>query len=240
VVKIRLPFRREKIVLRYRWKSGEEGQIELDEYPEYPAQTVKEILGVEDICENFEWVRIYVGSRVRYSYPCRRKKEEKEDELLKLAKEVLMEELKETLQSIRERKNISPKDVLAQLIAEHKMAIDLYRALKELYEPNVKTSSSSSVEDELGKMFMDLFKMVLMNSITGWIQRPMQQQQPVTQQPHQQPQATPSTSTNIINIINEALKEFSQLPPEERAKVVSEALEKAKEIASNLFRKTES
>jgi hypothetical protein len=116
MVRIWFPFRRQKIVLRYKYKSGEEGQIELDEYPEYPAQAVKEILGVEDICENFEWVRIYVGTRVRYSYPCRKKKEEKEDELLKLAKEVLMEELKETLQSIRERRTFRQRIYLLNLL----------------------------------------------------------------------------------------------------------------------------
>jgi hypothetical protein len=222
VVKLRFPFRREKIVLRYRWKSGEEGQIELDEYPEFPAQAVKEVLGVEDVCDNFEWVRIYVGSRVRYSYPCRKRREEKEDELLKLAKEVLMEELKETLQSIREKKSISTKDILAQLIAEHKMSVDLYKALKELYEPRVEKSSTSTAEDELGKIFVDIFRMAIMGRL-------VQQQAPQQAQPSQAPSAPPS----LANVVTEALKEFSQLPPEERAKLINEALEKVRELAGN-------
>jgi hypothetical protein len=219
MVRIWFPFRRQKIVLRYKYKSGEEGQIELDEYPEYPATAVKEILGVEDICENFEWVRIYVGSRVRYSYPCRRKKDEKEDELLKLAKEVLMEELKETLQSIREKKNLSPKDILAQLVAEHKMSVDLYKALKELYEPQLARTPSSTVEDELGKLFVDLLKSAIMGRLA--LQQPLQQspQQAQTASAQAQP-------ASIMSTIAKAVEEFMQLPPEERTKIINEALEK--------------
>jgi len=224
-------FKRNRIILKYRYKNGEEGQVELDKYPEYPAMQIKEILGIEDICDTFEWVRIYVNNRVKYSYPCGRRKKEEEDDITKLAKELIREQLKKSLERIGSEQQYSPKDILAQLLAEHQMSRDLYMKLKEVFEPH------TAKESPFDKLMEKLLEKALERVVSI----------PVLQQAQQSPSPSPAPQQQQANVeallsmlppdvqsaIKEVVERFKSLPPEEQQKLVNEAMQYAKQLKGN-------
>jgi hypothetical protein len=222
MVRIRFPWRR-KIELKFKWRSGEEGSIELDEYPDSPAMKIREVLGVDNICEEFEWVRIYVSGRLKYTYPCSKKrKKEEEDELDQMLKQLKVEMFKEWLEDMKAKRNINPKDLLAQFIAEFQMSKDLYNALKQFYEPQTQISPSSSVFD---KIMERLLENIVMRAVTL-------QPQPSTQQVQQ---TNIETLMNMLpedlrNTIKDVVEKFKQMPREEQQKVIQEAIREAEKF----------
>jgi len=67
-LKIRLRLKKTyKLVAKSR--SGENVEIELDHKPS-GAVEIREILGVDNICDEFESVRVYENKKLVYVYPC--------------------------------------------------------------------------------------------------------------------------------------------------------------------------
>jgi len=69
-----------KLVAKSR--SGENVEIELDHKPA-GAIEIKDLLGVESICEEYESVRVYENKKLIYVYPCKKRKESDIDQSLK-------------------------------------------------------------------------------------------------------------------------------------------------------------
>jgi len=222
-----LPWKK-KVELKFKWRSGEEGSIELDGYPESPALKIREVLGVDNICDEFEWVRIYVNGRLKYTYPCgKRKKREEEDELDQLLKQMKMEIFREYLEDLKAKRNINPKDLLAQIVAEFQISKDLYQSLKQIYEPHTVSTSSSS---PLDKIMEKLLENIVMKAVGASI-APQPQPQP-QQAPQQPPQVNVEQLLNILpenmkEMIKETIEKFKQMPPEEQQKLVQEAVKEA-------------
>jgi DNA-binding Lrp family transcriptional regulator len=221
--KLRFPWRK-KVELKFKWRSGEEGSIELDEYPDSPAMKIREVLGVDDICGEFEWVRIYVDGRLKYTYPCSKKRKEKEeDEIDSALKEFKKEIFKELLEEMRSKRNISAKDILAQMIAEFQMSKDLYNTLKQFYEPHTVSSSSSSVLD---RIMEKLLENVVMRAVGASI---APQPQPQSQQVNVEALIN-MLPDDLRNTIKDVVEKFKQMSPEEQQKLIQEALKEAEKF----------
>jgi len=117
-----------KLVAKSR--SGENVEIELSHKPA-GAIEIKDLLGVESICEEYESVRVYENKKLIYVYPCKKRKESDIDQSFEELKKEL---IKEVIEQLRQARSISPKDVIAQYLAEFQISRDLYKALKEIYE----------------------------------------------------------------------------------------------------------
>jgi len=104
--------------------------------------------------------------------------------------------------------------VIAQYLAEFQISRDLYKALKEIYEEKEKTSSSSFLKDILEALSM---------------LRQLSQPQPqvATQQvtKEQVLSETKASLANTTNAVIEAVKILQNMSPEEREKLVKEAME---------------
>ena len=192
-------------------KSGENIEIELDHKPA-GAVEIRDILGVDNICEEFENVRVYENKKLVYVYPCPKKKKE-ESELDALAKDLLKDFVKEAIEELRSKRNISPKDVLAQILAEYQISRDLYSALKDIYE---KERGGSSFFSDLASFLRIMRELQAFNAL-------QQATQPLPQQAIQQ--SISNTATGVAQVLSELMK----MSPEEREKVLNDALAKISE-----------
>jgi len=199
---------RKRYFVKYKFKSGESAEIELDHKPS-GAVELRELLGIDNICEELEYLRVYENNKLIYTYPCPKKKKE-ESELDSLAKELLKDFVKEAIEELRSKRNISPKDILAQMLAEYNISKDLYNALKEIYE---KEHSGSSFFSDLAN-FLRLMRELQAFSIP---------QQATSQQVIKE--SVSNTATGVAQVLNELMK----MSPEERTKVLNEALTKISE-----------
>ena len=192
-------------------KSGENVEIELDHKPA-GAVEIRDILGVDNICEEFENVRVYENKKLVYVYPCTKKKKE-ESELDALAKDLLKDFVKEAIEELRSKRNISPKDVLAQILAEYQISRDLYSALKDIYE---KERGGSSFFSDLANFLRIMRELQAFNIV-----------QQATQPPQQQmiQQSISNTATGVAQVLSDLMK----MSPQEREKVFNEALAKISE-----------
>jgi len=206
---------RKRYVVKYKFKSGETGEVELDHKPA-GAVELRELLGIDNICEELEYLRVYENNKLVYSYPCPKRKKE-EGELDTLAKELLKDFVKEAIEELRAKRNLSPKDVLAQLLAEYHISKDLYNALKEIYE---RRESGSSFFGDLANFLRLMRELQAFNIV----------QQAIPQPTPQSPQQIVQQSiTNTATGVAQVLSELARMSPEERERVINEALAKISE-----------
>jgi len=130
-----------------------------------------------------------------------------------LAKELLKDFVKEAIEELRAKRNISPKDILAQILAEYSISRDLYNALKEIYE---KDRGGSSFFSDLANFLRLVRELQALNAL---------QQATALQQQQAIQQSISNTATGIAQVLSELM----QMPPEEREKVLNEALSKISE-----------
>jgi hypothetical protein len=192
-------------------KSGENVELELDHKPS-GAVEIRDILGVDNICEEFENVRVYENKKLVYVYPCPKKKKE-ESELDALAKDLLKDFVKEAIEELRAKRNISPKDILAQILAEYNISKDLYNALREIYE---RERGGSSFFSDLANFLRIMRELQAFNIV-----------QQATPPPQQQAikEAVSNTATGVAQVLSDLMK----MSPQEREKVFNEALAKISE-----------
>ena len=202
---------RKRYFVKYKFKSGESAEIELDHKPS-GAVELRELLGIDNICEELEYLRVYENNKLIYTYPCPKRKKE-ESELDTLAKELLKDFVKEAIDELRAKRNITPKDILAQILAEHSISKDLYNALKEIYE---KERGGSSFFSDLANFLRLMRELQAFNIVQQATQPPQQQvvQQSIT-----------NTATGVAQVLSDLMK----MSPEERTKVFNEALAKISE-----------
>jgi membrane-associated HD superfamily phosphohydrolase len=225
--RLQLPWRK-KVELKFKWKSGEEGSIELDEYPESPAMKIREVLGVDDICDEFEWVRIYVKGRLKYTYPCgKKKKKEEEDELDQLLKQMKMDIFREYLEDLKAKRNISPKDLLAQMVAEFQISKDLYQSLKQIYEPQLQAQTLQQSSSPLDKIMEKVLDTVVTRALSAQAQQSSTQQAPQQAQQANIEALVSMLPEDLKNTIKDVVEKFKQMPPEEQQKLVQEAMKEA-------------
>jgi hypothetical protein len=214
ILKIKLRLKKTyRLVAKSR--SGENVEIELDHKPA-GAVEIREILGVDNICEEFESVRVYENKKLVYVYPCTKKKKE-ESELDALAKDLLKDFVKEAIEELRAKRTLTPKDVLAQLLAEYNISRDLYNALKEIYEKERGGSSFFSDFANFLKLMRELQALNVLQQATP----------PPPQQVVQQGLA--QSVTNVATGVAQVLNELMKMSPQEREKVFNEALAKISE-----------
>ena len=202
---------RKRYFVKYKFKSGESAEIELDHKPS-GAVELRELLGIDNICEELEYLRVYENNKLIYTYPCPKRKKE-ESELDALAKELLKDFVKEAIDELRAKRNITPKDILAQILAEHSISKDLYNALKEIYE---KERGGSSFFSDLANFLRIMRELQAFNIV-----------QQATQPPQQQmiQQSISNTATGVAQVLSDLMK----MSPQEREKVFNEALAKISE-----------
>jgi len=202
---------RKRYFVKYKFKSGESAEIELDHKPS-GAVELRELLGIDNICEELEYLRVYENNKLIYTYPCPKRKKE-ESELDTLAKELLKDFVKEAIDELRAKRNITPKDILAQILAEHSISKDLYNALKEIYE---KERGGSSFFSDLANFLRIMRELQAFNIV-----------QQATQPPQQQmiQQSISNTATGVAQVLSDLMK----MSPQEREKVFNEALAKISE-----------
>jgi len=192
-------------------RSGENVEIELDHRPA-GAIEIRDLLGTENICEEYESVRVYENKKLIYVYPCTKRR--KESDVDQTFEELKKELIKEVVEQLRQARSISPKDIIAQYLAEFQISKDLYKALKEIYEEKEKTSSSSLLKDILEALS---------------ILRQLSPQQPQVATPQvtkeQVVSETKTTLANTANAVIEAIKILQSMNPEEREKLVKEAIQ---------------
>jgi hypothetical protein len=201
---------RKRYVVKYKYKSGETGEIELDHKPA-GAIELRELLGIDNICEELEYIRVYENNKLIYTYPCPKKRRD-ESELDSLAKDLLKDFVKEAIEELRAKRSLTPKDVLAQILAEYNISRDLYNALKEIYE---RESGGSSFFSDLANFLRLMREFQALNTL--------QQAQQLTQQMLQE------SVTNTVNGVAQVLSQLMQMSPQEREKVLNEALAKISE-----------
>ena len=201
-----------KYVLKYKFKdTGETGEMEFDHKP--TASEIREHLGIENICEELEYARVYRGKKLVYQYPCPKRKRKEESELDALAKDLLKDFIKEAIEELRAKRKLSPQDILAQLLAEQHISRDLYYALKEIYE---KERGGSSFFSEFANFLRTLREFQAFNIV----------QQATPQSPQQiVQQSITNTTTGVAQVLSELMK----MSPQERERVLNEALAKLSE-----------
>jgi hypothetical protein len=192
-------------------RSGENVEIELDHKPA-GAIEIRDLLGVENICEEYESVRVYENKKLIYVYPCTKKK--KESDVDQTFEELKKELIKEVVEQLRQSRSISPKDIIAQYLAEFQISKDLYKALKEIYEEKEKTSSLGFLKD-----FLEALSILRQLSP----QQPQVATQQITKE--QVVSETKTALANTTNAVIEAIKILQNMSPEEREKLVKEAME---------------
>ena len=205
---MKIPFKKQ-LKIKYKYRNGDVGEIVIKKKPEGGwAHYIKDLLGVNNICDELEYVRVYDGSDLIYTYPCGRRKS---DELDTTFEDLKKELLREVINEIRSRRKVSLSDMLAQFLAEQKMLSDLYSVLKEQIEP--KTSSLKDIID-----FIQILK--TLSSLT----------QPLSKE------EVKETLTNTGKGIADVLKMLSEMSPEEREKLMTEAMQNI----MNKFRESKS
>jgi len=210
---LKIPFKKQ-LKIKYKYKGGDVGEIVIKKKPETGwAHYIKDLLGVNNICEELEYVRVYDGSDLIYTYPCGSRK--RSDELDTTFEDLKKELLREVINEIRSRRKVSLSDMLAQFLAEQKMLSDLYNVLKEQIEP--KTSGFKDLVD-----FIQILK--TLSTLTP------QQQQVISKE------TIKETLTNTTQGIADVLKMLSEMPQEEREKLVNEAMQNI----MNKFRESKS
>ncbi len=206
---MKIPFKKQ-LKIKYKYKGGDVGEIVIKKKPEGGwAHYIKDLLGVNNICEELEYVRVYEGTDLIYTYPCGSRK--RSDELDTTFEDLKKELLREVINEIRSRRKVSLSDMLAQFLAEQKMLSDLYSVLKEQIEP--KTSSLKDIID-----FIQILK--TLSSLT----------QPLSKE------EVKETLTNTGKGIADVLKMLSEMSPEEREKLMTEAMQNI----MNKFRESKS
>jgi len=192
-------------------RSGENIEIELDHRPA-GAIEIRDLLGVENICEEYESVRVYENKKLIYVYPCTKKR--KESDVDQTFEELKKELIKEVVEQLRQARSISPKDIIAQYLAEFQISRDLYKALKEIYEEKEKSSSGFG------------FLKDIVEALNILRQLSPQQPQVATQVTREQVLSeTKNTLSNTANAVIEAVKILQNMSPEEREKLIKEAMQ---------------
>jgi hypothetical protein len=202
---------RRRYFVKYKYKTGETGELEIDHKPA-GAIELRELLGIDNICEELEYLRVYENNKLIYTYPCPKRRKE-ESELDTLAKDLLKDFVKEAIEELRAKRNISPKDILAQILAEHTISKDLYNALKEIYE---RERGGSSFFSDLANFLRVMREIQALNVL-----------QQAT--PPQQQQAVQQSITNTATGVAQVLSDLMKMSPEERTKIFNEALAKISE-----------
>ena len=197
--------------MKYKLRStGELGEMEIDHKP--TAIELREMLGIDSICEELEYLRVYKGKKLVYQYPCPKRNKE-ESELDSLTKELLKDLIREAVEELRAKRKITISDIMAQFLAEQNISRDLYNALKEIYEK--ERSGSSFFSD-----FANFLKMMREFQAFNIVQQATQQTpQQVVQQ------SITNTATGVAQVLSELMK----MSPQEREKVLNEALAKISE-----------
>ena len=192
-------------------RSGENVEIELDHKPA-GAIEIRDLLGTESICEEYESVRVYENKKLIYVYPCTKKR--KESEIDQTFEELKKELIKEVIEQLRQARSISPKDIIAQYLAEFQISRDLYKALKEIYEEKEKSSSGFGFLKDI----IEALSIIRQLSPQQQVATPQVTREQVLSE-------TKTTLANTTNAVIEAIKILQNMNPEEREKLVKEAIE---------------
>jgi len=57
---------RKRYIVKYKYRSGETGEMELDHKPA-GAVELRELLGIDNICEELEYLRVYENNKLIYT-----------------------------------------------------------------------------------------------------------------------------------------------------------------------------
>jgi hypothetical protein len=145
-----------------------------------------------------------------------------------MIKQLKVELLKEYFEDLRAKRNISPKDIVAQMIAEFQMSKDLYQALKQVYEP--QQSSTPSFLDRLAERIIEY---ILWRAMSQQSQAQQQVQAPQQAQQANVEALLSMLPPDIQSAIREVAERFKSLPPEEQQKLMQEAMQYAKQLKGN-------